>query len=94
MADIHIERSHSLSPAALKARLADMEGRLSDKYGVRLTWRGDVADVKGSGVSGSIGITDTTVMVDLKLGMFVRPFASKIQETMERQLEKALAQPA
>jgi putative polyhydroxyalkanoate system protein len=94
MADIHIERSHSLSPNALKARLTEMEGKLADKYGVRLTWRGDAADVKGTGVTGSIAILAGAVVVDLKLGMFVRPFANKIQETMERQLEKALGQSA
>lgn len=92
MADIHIERPHSLSASALKTRLADMEGKLSERYGVKLTWRGDEADVKGSGVSGTISILGGSVVVDLKLGMFVRPFAGKIRETMERQLEKALTE--
>lgn len=90
MADIHIERQHNLQAATLKDRLAEMEGKLQERYGVTLVWRGDTADVKGTGVSGTISILPHAVQVALKLGFLVKPFASKIQETMERQLEKAL----
>ena len=87
MADIEIERSHAMSPAALKARLTSMEEKLRDRYGVHLVWRGDTADVKGTGVT----VGAATVAVRLKLGMLVRPFAGKIRETMEKQIDRALA---
>lgn len=90
MADIQIERPHRLSATDLKARLTDMEDKLRERYGVSLVWRGDTADVKGPGVSGTITIGAAFVAVALKLGMLVKPFAGKIRETMERQLEKAL----
>lgn len=90
MADIQIERSHALSASDLKARLTDMEDKLRERYGVTLQWRGDTADVKGTGVSGTVTIGATFVAVALKLGMLVRPFSSKIRETMERQLDRAL----
>jgi len=91
MADIEIEREHALSPEALKARLTNMEEKLRDRYGVQLVWRGDSADVKGTGVSGVVTVGQSTVGVSLKLGLLVRPFASKIRETMEKQIDRALA---
>lgn len=91
MADIEIERSHAMSPEALKARLTSMEEKLRDRYGVQLVWRGDTADVKGTGVTGEVSVGPSTVAVRLKLGMLVRPFAGKIRETMEKQIDKALA---
>jgi putative polyhydroxyalkanoate system protein len=91
MADIEIEREHSMSPEALKARLNSMEEKLRDRYGVQLVWRGDSADVKGTGVTGEVTVGESRVSVRLKLGFLVRPFASKIQETMEKQIDRALA---
>lgn len=91
MADIEIEREHSMSPESLKARLNSMEEKLRDRYGVQLVWRGDSADVKGTGVTGEVTVGESRVSVRLKLGFLVRPFASKIQETMEKQIDRALA---
>ena len=90
MADIHIERQHNLSSQTLKGRLMEMETKLAERYGVRLVWRGDEADVKGAGVTGTVAITAQSVVVDLKLGLLVRAFSGKIKETMERHLQKAL----
>jgi putative polyhydroxyalkanoate system protein len=91
MADIEIERSHSMSSQDLKARLVSMEEKLRDRFGVQLVWRGDTADVKGTGVTGEVSIEPQRVAVRLKLGMLIRPFTSKIRETMEKQIDKALA---
>jgi putative polyhydroxyalkanoate system protein len=90
MADIDIERSHALSPDALVARLASMEDKLRERYGVTLVWRGHTADVKGTGVKGEVVVEPQRVAVHLKLGLLVRPFASKIRETMEKQIDRAL----
>ena len=90
MSEINIERSHTLGLSEARRRLSDMEGKLKERYGVKLTWKGDEAEVKGTGVSGTVALAEKSVSINLKLGLMVRPLAGKIRETMERQLEKAL----
>lgn len=91
MADIDIQRNHELSEEEVRKRLTDMEAKLSERYGVKLAWRGNAADVKGTGVSGTIAIEKQKIAINLKLGLMMKPLSGKIREAMEKQLDKALA---
>ena len=91
MSEINIERNHKLGQQEIKRRLAEMETKLKERYGVQVAWRGNEADVKGTGVTGTIALSETHVAVKLKLGLMVRPLAGKIREQMEKQLDQALA---
>lgn len=90
MADIDIERNHELSEDELRKRLTAMETKLSERYGVKLAWRGNAADVKGTGVTGTIAIEKQRIAINLKLGLMMKPLSGKIREAMEKQLDKAL----
>jgi putative polyhydroxyalkanoate system protein len=46
--------------------------------------------VTGKGVSGSIAISDTQLVVNLKLGLMMRPLAGQIRAAIQRQIDKAL----
>ena len=91
MGEIVFSRGHALGKEALRARLAKLEVKLQERYGVKLSWQGDTAMVSGPGVSGAIKLADQEVAVDLKLGLMMRPLASQIREALERQIERALA---
>ena len=91
MSEINFERDHALSREEVRRRFAEVEQKLNERYGVKLAWRGDTADVKGSGVTGTIEVTDAKVSIRLKLGLMVRPLAGKIREAMEKQIDRALA---
>jgi putative polyhydroxyalkanoate system protein len=90
VADIDIEREHKLGRDEVRRRLGDMEDKLKERYGVRLAWAGDEADVKGTGVSGKLSVDDGKIAIRLKLGLMVKPLQGKIREAMEKQLDKAL----
>ena len=90
MANIDIERTHTLGLDEVRKRVAQMEEKLKDRYGVRLSWRGDEADVKASGVTGTLSIAEAKVSINLKLGLMMKPLAGKLRESMEKQLDKAL----
>jgi putative polyhydroxyalkanoate system protein len=90
MADIKIERNHSLGKAEAKKRVLDLETKLKEKYGVKLDWRGDKADVKGTGVSGSLDVGEARVALELKLGLLLKPMGGKIRQAIERTVDKAL----
>lgn len=91
MSEIKIERNHELGEAEAKKRVLEMEQKLKEKYGVSLAWSGNTAQVKGSGVSGTIAVEEQKVAVAIKLGLMLRPLAGKIREGLERQVDKALA---
>ena len=90
MAPIAFSRTHALGAVALKNRLVALEDKLRDRYGVNLSWRGNVADVRGPGVTGMISVDEQLVEVALTLGLLMRPLAAQIEEAMRRQIDRAL----
>jgi putative polyhydroxyalkanoate system protein len=91
MSEIKIERNHQLGSVEARKRVDGLEVKLKEKYGVTLEWKGNVANVKGTGVSGTLAVEDAKVAVNLKLGLLLRPLAGKIKEGLEHQVNKALA---
>ncbi len=91
MSEIKIDRPHKLGTAEARKRVDALEPKLKEKYGVSLEWKGNVANVKGTGVSGTLAVEDTKVAVNVKLGLLLRPLAGKIKEGLEHQVNKALA---
>jgi len=92
MAKIEIEREHGLgSVDEARAKVGSMESKLNEKFGVTFDWSGNTAEIKGKGVSGQFILDDERVTVRLKLGMLVKPFAGKIEESIKAALERSLA---
>lgn len=92
MSEIRIERCHQLGRAEAQRRVTEIEPKLRERFGVRLEWDGDQAQLKGSGVSGSVAVSDAQLAIDIKLGLLLRPMAGKIRESLERQIDRALNQ--
>lgn len=91
MSEIKIDRAHNLGLAEARKRVDALGPKLKEKYGVSLEWNGNTANVKGSGVSGTLAVEDAKVAVNVKLGLLLRPLAGKIKEGLEHQVNKALA---
>jgi putative polyhydroxyalkanoate system protein len=91
MSNISIAREHKLGLAGAKQKIDSLVTTLGEKYGIKLVWRGNEADVKGSGVTGKLKIEETRIALDLKLGLMLTPLAGKIREGLERGVDKALA---
>ncbi len=90
MSKIEIHRSHSLGADEARERVKKIEPSLKEKYGVRLEWSGKHAAIKGFGVSGDAEVDDSHLVLTLKLGLLVRPFKRKIQEAIERSIDREL----
>ena len=71
MADINITEAHALGAAEARNKIADFEEMMA-KYGVKASWSGNKAKLKGMAAKGSIDITDTAVTVVVKLGMMAK----------------------
>lgn len=91
MADVFVKESHKLGAATAIQRLASFEGMLS-KYGIKPAWKGNRADISGTGVKGSITVTDTDATVELSLGMLARAAgikADKLTESIRKRVREA-----
>jgi putative polyhydroxyalkanoate system protein len=88
--EIEFEREHTLGLEGVRQKLTVVEQKLRDKFGVALSWSGNVATVQGKGLGGSLEISATKLTVRLKLGLLMRPLAGQIEDAMARQVDKAL----
>ncbi len=91
MADIQVEQKHSLSIDEAKQRIGGFEEMLS-KYGVKVDWRGGSGTLNGTGVSGGIDVTASTVKVIVKLGLMARAVGVdpvKLKGSIEKRLKAA-----
>jgi putative polyhydroxyalkanoate system protein len=92
MAKLNIEQAHALPLDEVKKRLEDLANRLAAKYGIDAKWTSDrEAQLKRTGVSGTIKLGEDKVAVLLDLSFALLPMKGKIQERIERELKSALA---
>lgn len=87
---LRVSRPHNTTADAALSKLKALAGDIESKYGLSVSWKGDVAHISGRGVkSGSTASVDgSKVTVDLSLGMPASLVAGKI----ESGIEKAMAQ--
>lgn len=91
MADVRVTQPHSLSREDAKQKMSGFE-EMMKKYGVSAKWSGSRADLKGTGVKGSIDVADTAVKIELKLGMLAKAAgidASRLEKSIARRLNEA-----
>ena len=93
MADVKVTESHSLAPDEAVSRLKDFEDMMN-KYGVKANWKGTSAELKGTGVKGSIDVTGSSVTIVVKLGMLAKAAgvdADRLKGSIEKRVKAALA---
>ena len=93
MSTIVVTEKHALSVDEVKQRLTAFEQDIG-KYGMKLAWSGSNAELKGTGASGDVKVTDGDVKVTVKLGMMAKMAGVKpdlLSKSIEKRLKSALA---
>ena len=95
MADIHIERAHTLGlPAARKLAFQWAE-QAEEKFDMACTYEeGDTSDLVSftrSGVNGTLKVTGDKLELDAKLGFLLGAFKDKIEGEIVKNLDAMLA---
>jgi putative polyhydroxyalkanoate system protein len=93
MSKIVVQQNHSLSPEEAISKISGFQEMMA-KYGVKSSWKNHHADLKGLGVSGTIDVTNSEVVVTLKLGMLAKAAgidSARLKESIEKRLGPALA---
>ena len=87
MADISKTKNHSMDIATVKERVEKVAGDIAKKMGVKYSWNGDVCDLKGSGLkNGKITVTDSSVSIDLTLGMMAKMMKPVIEKEIDAKI--------
>lgn len=90
MATVRVKQPHSLSIPEAIAKMKDFEDMMA-KYMAKATWKGETAEIKGPGVSGSIKATTSDVTVELKLGMMAKAAGvdpARLEKSIARRLKE------
>ncbi len=93
MSDVVVTQAHNLGVAGAREKVGAFE-EMMKKYGVKAEWNGSRAELKGTGVSGDIVVTDTQVKITIKLGMMARAIGvdgDRLKASIEKRLGPALS---
>ena len=91
MSDVRVTEPHHTTPEDARQKVNGFE-EMMRKYGVRADWTGSKAELKGTGVSGSINIDATHCHVHVKLGMMARAMGVdpvKLEGSIRKRLKAA-----
>jgi putative polyhydroxyalkanoate system protein len=87
MADIHVQRAHTMPLKKAKEAANDFAERIKEKFELDYEWAGDTLNFSRSGASGTLVLTKSDITIDLKLGFLLSAFAGKIEGHMNDNLD-------
>lgn len=91
MPNIDIEQPHHMGRAQARATVQDIALAMHAKLGVTHDWQGDVLHFAGTGVNGTIAVTDQDVRVTARLGLLLGPLKGRIEQDMRQRLAEHFA---
>ena len=91
MADISMRRDHDLEPDAVRSRIEGLADRLSERLGGTWQWQGDEAVCEARGAKARVGFDETTISLDVKLPLMLRPLKGKLEAKVEEYFDRYFA---
>jgi putative polyhydroxyalkanoate system protein len=88
MANIHIQRPHSMPLKKARDAANDFAQRLNEKFELESEWDGDTLNFSRSGVSGTLALTKSDITIDVKLGFLLSAFAGKMEGHISDNLDQ------
>ncbi len=95
MADIHIERTHSMGLAQARKTAFKWAEQVEEKFDMSCTYEegttSDEVSFTRSGVSGTLKVTKDMFELDAKLGFLLGAFKEKIEGEIVKNLDALIA---
>lgn len=91
MAKIDIRRPHGTTLPKARAVVEKVAARMSEKFGTKGGWEGDAYAFAGSGVKGTIAVSDSEVSVTAELGMLLSAMKGMIESEIRKKLDEHFA---
>ena len=87
MATITIERPHHRSQRDAKGVAERLAHELERRFDLAWHWEGDDIHFRRPGVTGSMHVGDTNIVLRVKLGLMLAPLKPAIERQMHAQLD-------
>jgi putative polyhydroxyalkanoate system protein len=87
MADIEIQRTHTLGLKEARAAAERMQGELARKFGLAASWHGDTLHFERPGVSGSLAITERRLHLSIALGFMLKAMKGQVEKAVTHELD-------
>jgi putative polyhydroxyalkanoate system protein len=91
MADIHLERKHTMGLKKAKAAAQKVADDLAADYGIASTWDGDVLRFERKGVSGELVVAADRVLLDARLSLLLAPMRPRIEAQVDENFSRYFA---
>lgn len=91
MANVQVSEPHNCTAEEAVTKIGEFEAMMT-KYGIKSTWNGTSAKLKGTGVSGTIAVDASHCNINLKLGMLARAAgvdATRLEGSIRKRLQAA-----
>ena len=94
MADIHIEREHSMGLARARKTAFQWAEQVEEKFDMSCTYEegatADEVSFSRSGVSGTLQVTKDSFVLDAKLGFLLGAFKDRIEGEIVKNLDSLI----
>jgi len=90
MSTISIRRAHGLTAKQAMSVARKIAAQLQDEYGIKTTWNGESARIKGAGIDGELRLAPRQLALDLELGFMLLMFRDKITAGIEAKFDEVL----
>ncbi len=94
MADISLNRKHTLGVKGAKTAANKMATKLEEKFQLVSAWQGNVMTFQRTGVNGLLTITETDMKLEVTLGFLLKMMKAPIEGAIHEQLDAVLVAPA
>lgn len=87
MSRIHIERSHELGIERAKSEIESIAQGLQSEIGASYQWEGDRLLLHRQGASGTVEVAPDRIILDIHLGLLLRPLKGSIERIISERLD-------
>ena len=91
MTRIHLQRAHGLGLDRVRQAVQKAAEEMADSHQVESRWEGDVLRFSRAGLTGSLALGESEVVLDAELGMLLSAFKPKIEEQIQKNFDHYLS---
>lgn len=91
MAAISVKHQHQLSDDEVRGHIDELARKLANELDAGYRWEGNVLRFERSGASGVIELKTSMVEINVKLGMLLRPFRGKVEQSINDYLDQHIS---
>ena len=88
MSVIRVNRTHRLALEEARTLAEELVVNLAQEFGVKYHWEDETVKFKGAGAKGHMTVLADRVELKMELGFLLKPFKSKIENSIKRRLDE------